>query len=78
MPGSIETPKINKNTNTLEDLSGVIYEITKVLENFENDLKQLKQGISKRIKKLETLFLVSLNTYDGNVQPEPALFESIS
>ena len=78
MPGSIETPKINKNTNTLEDLSGVIYEITKVLENFENDLKQLKEGISKRIKKLETLFLVSLNTYDGNVQPEPALFESIS
>ena len=78
MPGSIETPKINKNTNTLEDLSGVIYEITKVLENFENDLKQLKEGISKRIKKLETLFLVSLNTYDENVQPEPALFESIS
>ena len=78
MPGSIETPKINKNTNTLEDLSGVIYEITKVLENFENDLKQLKEGISKRIKKLETLFLVSLNTYDGNVQPELALFESIS
>ena len=78
MPGSIETPKINKNTNTLEDLSGVIYEITKVLENFENDLKQLKEGISKRIKKLDTLFLVSLNTYDGNVQPEPALFESIS
>lgn len=78
MSGSIETPKINKNTNTLEDLSGVIYEITKVLENFENDLKQLKEGISKRIKKLETLFLVSLNTYDGNVQPEPALFESIS
>ena len=78
MPGSIETPKINRNTNTLEDLSGVIYEITKVLENFENDLKQLKEGISKRIKKLETLFLVSLNTYDGNVQPEPALFEPIS
>ena len=78
MPGSIETPKINRNANTLEDLSGVIYEITKVLENFENDLKQLKEGISKRIKKLETLFLVSLNTYDGNVQPEPALFESIS
>ena len=78
MPGSIETSKINRNTNTLEDLSGVIYEITKVLENFENDLKQLKEGISKRIKKLETLFLVSLNTYDGNVQPEPALFEPIS
>ena len=78
MSGSIETPKINKNTNTLEDLSGVIYEITKVLENFENDLKQLKEGISKRIKKLETLFLVSLNTYDENVQPEPALFESVS
>ena len=78
MPGSIETPKINRNTNTLEDLSGVIYEITKVLENFENDLKQLKEGISKRIKNLETLFLVSLNTYDGNVQPEPALFEPIS
>lgn len=78
MPGSIETPKINRNTNTLEDLSGVIYEITKVLQNFENDLKQLKEGISKRIKKLETLFLVSLNTYDGNVQPEPALFEPIS
>ena len=78
MPGSIETPKINRNTNTLEDLSGVIYEITKVLENFENDLKQLKEDISKRIKNLETLFLVSLNTYDGNVQPEPALFEPIS
>ena len=78
MPGSIETPKINRNANTLEDLSGVIYEITKVLQNFENDLKQLKEGISKRIKKLETLFLVSLNTYDGNVQPEPALFEPIS
>ena len=78
MPGSIETPKINRNMNTLEDLSGVIYEITKVLQNFENDLKQLKEGISKRIKKLETLFLVSLNTYDGNVQPEPALFEPIS
>ena len=78
MPGSIETPKINRNTNTLEDLSGVIYEITKVLQNFENDLKQLKEGISKRIKKLETLFLVSLNTYDGNVQSEPALFEPIS
>ena len=78
MPGSIETPKINRNTNTLEDLSGVIYEITKVLQNFENDLKQLKEGISKRIKKLETLFLVSLNTCDGNVQPEPALFEPIS
>ena len=78
MPGSIETPKINRNANTLEDLSGVIYEITKVLQNFENDLKQLKEGISKRIKKLETLFLVSLNTYNGNVQPEPALFEPIS
>ena len=38
MPGNIETPKIDRNMNTLEDLGAIINDITNVLENFGNDL----------------------------------------
>ena len=75
MPGNIETPKIDGNAEILEDLDTVIYDITNVLENFGNDLKQLKENTWKRIEKLETLFMVSLNTYEGNIQQEDAIFE---
>ena len=44
MPGNIETPKIDGNAEILEDLDTVIYDITNVLENFGNDLKQLKEN----------------------------------
>ena len=42
-------------------------DITNVLESFGNDLKQLKENTSKRIEKVETLFIVSLNTYERNI-----------
>lgn len=35
MPGNMEAPKIEINTQTPEDLGGVIYDITNVLEIFE-------------------------------------------
>ena len=66
--GNIERPKIDRNAKILEDLGAVIYNITNVLENFGKDLKQLKENTSKRIKKLRTLLMVSLNTYEGNVK----------
>ena len=43
LPGNIETPKLGRNTNIPEDLGVVIYDITNVLENFWNDLRQLKE-----------------------------------
>ena len=47
MPGNIETPKIDRNTKIPEDLGVVIYDITNVLENFGDDLKQLKKTYQK-------------------------------
>ena len=44
MPGNIKTPKIDRNTKILEDLGAVVFVITKVLESFGNDLKQLKEN----------------------------------
>ena len=70
VPGNIETPKIDRNMEIPEDLGPVIYDITNTLENFGNGLKQLKENTWKRIDKLETPFLVSLNIYEGNIQQE--------
>ena len=75
MPGNIETLKIDSKTKILEDLGAVIYDIINVLENFGNGLKQLNEITSKRKEKLETLFMVSLNIYEGNIQQEYAIFE---
>ena len=47
MPGNIETPKIDRDTKIPEDLGVVIYDITNVLENFGDDLKQLKKTYQK-------------------------------
>ena len=44
MSGKIETPKIDTNTKIPEDLGATIYDITNVLENFGNHLKQLKEN----------------------------------
>ena len=64
-----KTPfKKSQITNVPDDLSAVNYEITNVLENFGNDLKQQKEDTSKRLEKLETFFMVTLNTYEGNIQ----------
>ena len=76
MPGNIETSKIDRNTSILEDLSAVIYNITNVLENFWNDLKQLQEDSSKRIEKFAKHFVVSLNKYEGNIQQNHAIFET--
>ena len=40
-----------------------------ILENFRNNLKQLKKNTLKKtkIEKLETLFMVSLSTYSDIV-----------
>ena len=61
--------------NIPEGLGAVIY-ITNVLENFGNDLKQSKEDTSKRIEKLEKLFMVSLNKYEGIVQQKHVIFET--
>ena len=45
MPGNIETSKIDRNAKVPKDLGAVIYYITNDLENFGNDLKQLKEDI---------------------------------
>ena len=63
LAGNTETPKMKRNTNIPEDLGAVIYDITYVLKNFENDLKLLKIDTSKRKEKLETLSMVSLNKF---------------
>ena len=75
VPENTETPKIEINIKIPEDLGGVIYDITNVLEIFGNNLKQLKEKTSKRIEKLETLFMVSFNTYEGNVLQGNVMFE---
>ena len=63
LAGNTETPKMKRNTNIPEDLGAVIYDITYVLKNFENDLKLLKIDTSKRKEKLERLSMVSLNKF---------------
>ena len=59
MPGNIETPKIDRDTKIPEDLGVVIYDITNVLENFGDDLKQLKKHIKKNRKIRSTIYDVS-------------------
>ena len=44
--------KVDRDTKSREDLGAVIYDITNILENFGNDLKQLKENTPKRIEKL--------------------------
>ena len=44
--------KVDRDTKSQEDLGAVIYDITNILENFGNDLKQLKENTPKRIEKL--------------------------
>ena len=44
--------KVDRDTKSREDLGAVIYGITNILENFGNDLKQLKENTPKRIEKL--------------------------
>lgn len=75
MPGNKQTPKIDRNVKVPEDLGAVIYNITNVYENFGDDLTQLKKHTSKSTEKIETLFMVSFNIYEGNIQWEDAIFE---
>ena len=77
LPGNIELPKTDRNTKILGDLGAVIYDIANFLENFGgmNDLKQLKENTTKRIEKLETLPMVSINKYQGNIQQAHIIFE---
>ena len=44
--------KVDRDTKSREDLGAVIYDITNILENFGNDLKQLKENTPKRTEKL--------------------------
>ena len=60
--------KKSQITNIPDNLSAVNYEITNVLENFGNDLKQQNEDTPKRLEKLETFFMVTLNTCEGNIQ----------
>lgn len=69
MPWNIET-QIDRNANIPEDLGAVIYDVTTILENFGNDLKQLTEDIKKNRK------MVSLSKYEGNIQQEHSIFES--
>ena len=39
--------KVDRDTKSREDLGAVIYDITNILENFGNDLKQLKENTPK-------------------------------
>ena len=75
VPRITETSNIDRNMKIPEDLGAVIYDITNALENFGNDLKQLKENASKRIEKLQRFYMVSLNTYKGNIQQEHPIFE---
>ena len=50
MPRKIVTPKVDRNTKILEDLGAVIYDTTNALENFGNDLKELKEKHEKESK----------------------------
>ena len=60
--------KKSQITNIPDNLSAVNYEITNVLENFGSDLKQQNEDTPKRLEKLETFFMVTLNTCEGNIQ----------
>ena len=66
---------IDKNTKIPEDLEGVIYNITNDVESFGNDLKQLKEKTSKRIKNLKIFLTVSVTNYEENIQHEYAIFD---
>ena len=77
MPGNIETSEIDRNMTIPENLGAVTYDITNVLEHIENNL-QLKENIYERIENIQTLFMVSLNTYEGNIQQEHIIIEPIT
>ena len=66
---------IDKNTKIPEDLEGVIYNITNDVESFGNDLKQLKEKTSKRIKNLKIFLTVPVTNYEENIQHEYAIFD---
>ena len=72
VPGITETSSIDRNMKIPEDLGAVIYDITNALENFGNDLKQLKENASKRIEKLQRFIWCLLihirEIYSKNIQ----------